>query len=71
MKPIRQRFPGPWAAEGIPGGYVVRDASGAPLAYFYAPSEGQRSAMPGRTLTNAEARALARAFAALNDAPAR
>jgi hypothetical protein len=28
-----RRFPPPWHAERIPGGYVVRDANGQALAY--------------------------------------
>jgi len=30
-----RRFPAPWRADKIPGGYVVRDASGQALAYIY------------------------------------
>jgi hypothetical protein len=30
-----RRFPPPWRAEPIPGGYVVRDADGEALAYLY------------------------------------
>jgi hypothetical protein len=30
-----RRFPPPWRAELIPGGYVVRDANGQALAYLY------------------------------------
>jgi hypothetical protein len=29
------RFPTPWRAEPIPGGYIVRDANGQALAYVY------------------------------------
>jgi hypothetical protein len=28
-----RRFPAPWRVEKIPGGYVVRDATGQTLAY--------------------------------------
>jgi hypothetical protein len=31
-----RRFPLPWAAEQIPGGYIVKDATGQSLAYVYA-----------------------------------
>lgn len=31
-----RRFPPPWTVEQIPGGYVVKDASGQSLAYVYA-----------------------------------
>jgi hypothetical protein len=35
------RFPPPWRADKIPGGYVVRDANGQALAYIYSrDSEG-------------------------------
>jgi hypothetical protein len=30
-----RRFPAPWRAEPIPGGYVVRDANGQALAFVY------------------------------------
>jgi hypothetical protein len=30
-----RRFPPPWSADKIPGGYVVRDANGQALAYIY------------------------------------
>jgi hypothetical protein len=30
-----RRFPPPWRAEPIPGGYVVRDANRQALAYLY------------------------------------
>jgi hypothetical protein len=30
-----RRFPSPWHAEPMPGGYVVRDANGQALAYLY------------------------------------
>jgi hypothetical protein len=30
-----RRFPSPWHADKIPGGYVVRDANGQALAYLY------------------------------------
>jgi hypothetical protein len=30
-----RRFPSPWRADPMPGGYVVRDANGQALAYFY------------------------------------
>ena len=31
-----RRFKPPWTAERIPGGYVVKDATGQSLAYVYA-----------------------------------
>jgi hypothetical protein len=30
-----RRFPAPWHADPMPGGYVVRDANGQALAYVY------------------------------------
>jgi hypothetical protein len=30
-----RRFPAPWRADKVPGGYVVRDATGQALAYLY------------------------------------
>jgi hypothetical protein len=30
-----RRFPPPWRADKMPGGYVVRDANGQALAYIY------------------------------------
>jgi hypothetical protein len=30
-----RRFPAPWHADPMPGGYVVRDANGQALAYLY------------------------------------
>jgi hypothetical protein len=30
-----RRFPAPWRADRIPGGYIVRDANGQALAYIY------------------------------------
>lgn len=65
---IRKRFPGPWRADKIPEGYVVTDNAGARLAYVYAPPASVASAIPVRSLTNAEARAIARAIAALSEA---
>jgi hypothetical protein len=31
-----RRFPAPWSAERIPGGFVVKDSEGQALAYVYA-----------------------------------
>jgi hypothetical protein len=35
MSDSSRRFPPPWRAERIPGGYVVRDANGQALTYLY------------------------------------
>jgi len=63
---IRDRFPAPWRVDEMPAGFRVVDASATPLAYVYALSEQQRAALPGRTLTQAEARAIAAAIASLS-----
>jgi hypothetical protein len=33
MADASRRFPAPWRADNIPGGYVVRDANGQSIAY--------------------------------------
>ena len=44
-----RRFPPPWRADKIPGGYVVRDANGQALAYLYSPeNEAVRTSRGGR-----------------------
>jgi hypothetical protein len=49
-----RRFPAPWRANRIPGGYVVRDANGQALAYIYArDTEGE--ARQAKVLTKDEA----------------
>jgi hypothetical protein len=35
MADTPRRFPAPWHADPMPGGYVVRDANGKALAYVY------------------------------------
>jgi hypothetical protein len=43
-----RRFPAPWRADKVPGGYVVRDATGQALAYLYSrDNEGRGSAGEG------------------------
>jgi hypothetical protein len=37
-----RRIPPPWRAEKMPGGYVVRDASGQALAHIYARATMQK-----------------------------
>jgi hypothetical protein len=44
-----RRFPPPWHADKIPGGYVVRDANGQALAYLYSrdnPDEARQAKVP-------------------------
>jgi len=39
-----RRFPAPWRADKMPGGYVVRDANGQALVYVYSrDNEGRGS----------------------------
>jgi hypothetical protein len=51
-----RRFPAPWRADNITGGYVVRDASGQALAYIYS-RENEAGARQARVLTADEASA--------------
>ena len=53
-----RRFPPPWRADKIPGGYVVRDANGQALAYIYS-RESEAEAMQAKVLTKDEARRIA------------
>lgn len=64
--PPRRRFPAPWREERIEGGYIVRDATGFPLGYFYSPSNYAElgTAATGH-LSPDDARRMARAFARL------
>lgn len=62
----RRRLPPPWKVEHIPGGFVVRDATGQGLAYFYGHSTEQEAAI-AKGLTLDEARRLAANFAKLPD----
>jgi len=50
-----RRFPAPWTAERIPGGYVVRDANGQTIAWVYA-RENEAVAGQAKVLTFDEAR---------------
>jgi hypothetical protein len=56
-RPLR-RFPAPWHADKIPGGYVVRDATGQALAYLYG-RENEAEARQAKVLTADEARRIA------------
>jgi hypothetical protein len=53
-----RRFPPPWQAEPIPGGYVVRDASGQALAYLYSRGN-EMEALQAKVLTKDEPRRIA------------
>jgi hypothetical protein len=54
----QRRFPAPWRAEKMPGGYVVRDANGQALAYVYSRAT-EADAMQAKVLTDDEARRVA------------
>ena len=57
-------FPPPWKAEQIPGGYVVKGATGQSLAYVYA-RETKMQADTAKVLTMDEARRIAANIAKL------
>jgi hypothetical protein len=59
-----RRFPPPWRADKIAGGYVVRDANGQALAYLYS-KENEAEAMQAKVLTKDEARRIAANIARL------
>jgi hypothetical protein len=61
-----RRFPAPWQAEKIPGGYVVQDANGQALAYLYSRAP-QAEAAQAKVLTADEARRIAVNIARLPD----
>jgi hypothetical protein len=52
------RFPAPWRADKMPGGYVVRDANGQALVYVYS-RDNEAEALQARVLTADEARRVA------------
>ena len=53
-----RRFPAPWRADKIPGGYVVRDANGQALVYVYS-RDNDAEALQAKVLTKDEARRIA------------
>jgi hypothetical protein len=53
-----RRFPSPWHADPMPGGYVIRDANGEALAYLYG-RETEADARQAKVLTKDEARRIA------------
>ena len=62
--PPRRRFPPPWSVEENPASFIVRDANGQALGYFYFEEEpGRRAA--ATLLTKDEARRMAANFAKL------
>lgn len=64
MSEERRRFPGPWHVDNIPGGYVIKDANGQPLAYVYARATRAEPA-EAQVLTAEEARQIAEAITKL------
>jgi hypothetical protein len=66
MPDPRRRFPTPWHADKIPGGYVVRDANGQALAYLYGRAN-EAEALQAKTLTNDDPIQGRPGFAALLD----
>jgi hypothetical protein len=59
-----RRFPSPWTTERIPGGYVVKDATGQSVAYVYARAT-KAEADKAKALTMDEARRIASNIAKL------
>jgi hypothetical protein len=53
-----RRFPAPWRADPMPGGYVVRDANGQALTYLYC-RDNEDEARQAKVLTKDEARRIA------------
>jgi K+/H+ antiporter YhaU regulatory subunit KhtT len=59
-----RRFPAPWRAEKMPGGYVVRDSNDQAIAYVYSRAN-VAEAMQAKVLTEDEARRIAANIAKL------
>jgi hypothetical protein len=53
-----RRFPAPWHADPMPGGYVVRDANGQALVYVYS-RDNPAEARQAKVLTKDEERRIA------------
>jgi hypothetical protein len=53
-----RRFPAPWRADKMPGGYVVRDANWQALVYIYS-RDSEAEALQAKVLTKDEARRIA------------
>ena len=58
MADAPRRFPPPWRADKIPGGYVVRDANGHSLVYVHS-RDNEAEALQAKVLTADEARRIA------------
>jgi hypothetical protein len=50
-----RRFPAPWRADKIAGGYIVRDATGQAISYVYSRANATE-ALQAKMLTEGEAR---------------
>ena len=61
-----RRFPPPWRVEEQAARFVVRDANGQPLGYFYFRG-GARTLISHQPLSKDEARRIATNFATLPD----
>jgi hypothetical protein len=61
---MERRFPQPWSIDEHPESFIVRDAAGRALGYFYYDPEPDRRALTDR-LTKEEARQMAVNFAKL------
>lgn len=59
-----RHFPPPWTADRIPGGYVVRDATGQTVAWVYGRTD-EAEALQAKALTMDEARRIAGGIARL------
>jgi hypothetical protein len=59
-----RRFPSPWRADKVPGGYVVRDANGQALVYIYS-RDTEADARRAKVLTSDERRRIATNIARL------
>ena len=53
-----RRFPAPWRADKMPGGYVVRDANGQSIVFVYS-RDNSDEARQAKVLTVDEARRIA------------
>jgi hypothetical protein len=61
----KSRFPPPWSAEKIPGGYAVRDATGTLITHIFGRDAPWNHDGVPAPLTMAEARNMAARIAAL------
>jgi hypothetical protein len=59
-----RRFPAPWRADKIYGGFVIRDANGQALAYVYS-RDNEAEARQAKVLTSDEGRRIAANIARL------